>query len=227
MSIDDHLAPVIPLFGGPAPAAPAAQGETTDGPHAAETAEGAWHTTWTERAAVNALPSGSLDADQDEARQAAENRLLKKLRVRSLSEREARTFLREQDLTPDALEQVVDSLLRAGYLDDARLAEQLIHAGTTRKGQGRKAIALALGQRGVPRDVADAALAELVDDDAERALEFARQKARSMRGLERDAALRRLAGQLSRRGYGGVALSAARQALDELDRPAPRGVRFD
>ena len=48
-----------------------------------------------------------------------------------------------------------------------------------------------------------------------------------MRGLERDVALRRLAGQLARRGYGGsAALNAARQALDESMRPTGR-VRFD
>ena len=75
--------------------------------------------------------------------------------------------------------------------------------------------------------MADAALAELPDDDAERALEFARSKAGSLRSLERDVALRRLAGQLARRGYGGsVALNAARTALDENTRPTGR-VRFE
>ena len=70
-------------------------------------------------------------------------------------------------------------------------------------------------------------LAELPDDEFERALDFARQKARSMRDLDREVALRRLSGQLARRGYGGKALAAARQALDEASRPQPRGVRFD
>lgn len=218
MTRDDGLAPVIPLFGGPAPAAPAAQRDVADAGHD-------WHQTWT--ATPDEAVVVGLAPDEDEARAAAEKHLLKKLRVRSLSERETRSFLREQGLAPHIAESLVDSMLGHGYLDDARLAEQLIHAGTTRKGQGRQALSLALGQRGIPRDVADAALAELEDDDAERALEFARQKARSMRELDRDAALRRLAGQLSRRGYGALAFSAARQALDELDRPPLRGVRFE
>ena len=76
-------------------------------------------------------------------------------------------------------------------------------------------------------EVVDAVLAELPDDEFERALDFARQKARSMRDLDREVALRRLSGQLARRGYGGGALAAARQALDEASRPQPRGVRFD
>jgi regulatory protein len=51
-------------------------------------------------------------------------------------------------------------------------------------------------------------------------------KARSMSSLDRDTALRRLVGQLSRRGYGGsVAMTAARQALDE-NGSGGSGVRF-
>lgn len=240
---DGHLAPVIPLFGGSAPADPAEQrpigdrgrgsrgggrdSTAADGASITPEDDGGWHTTWTAPGAPGEFPADTADAEGRDVREAAENRLLKKLRVRSLSERESRTFLREQDLDPAAIEHVIDALVRHGYLDDARLAEQLIHAGVTRKGQGRAAISLALSQRGIPRDVADVALAELEDDDAERALEFARQKARAMRGLDRETAVRRLAGQLSRRGYGGFAVSAARRALDELDRPAARGVRFE
>ena len=173
------------------------------------------------RASAQANPgdAGSVDA--------AELGLLKKLRARQLSVSEAKTYLGQHDLDGEAVATILDAFLERGYLDDARLAEQVVHAGVDRKGQGRQAISQSLAKRGVPRDIADAALAELPDDDAERALEFARTKAGSMRGLERDVALRRLAGQLARRGYGGSsALNAARQALDEATRPSGR-VRFD
>jgi regulatory protein len=50
----------------------------------------------------------------------------------------------------------------------------------------------------------------------ERALEFARRKAGGIGGRDAQAELRRLAGQLARRGYpSSIALSAARQALEE------------
>lgn len=158
---------------------------------------------------------------------AAESGLLKKLRTRQLSVSEARSFLSGLELPTPSVDAILEAFLERGYLDDARLAEQLVHAGVDRKGQGRQVIAQTLAKRGVPRDVADAALTELPDDDAERALEFARTKAGSLRGLERDVALRRLAGQLARRGYGGgIAFSAARTALDEATRPTGR-VRFE
>lgn len=210
---EEHLAPVTPLFGGRVHAAPA---------EPAETPGDTWHTTWTEPVAEQALEPDEIDVAAD-----AESALVKRLRTRSLSEREARAFLRERDLSVNAVEGIIEGMLRHGYLDDARLAEQLIHAATTRKGQGRRAISQALSQRGIPRDVVDAALETLPDDDADRALEYAHQKARTMRDLDRETALRRLSGQLARRGYGGQSLEAARRALDELSSPTRSGVRFE
>lgn len=173
-----------------------------------------------------ARSSEQKDAEAD-AGAAAERGLLKRLRARQLSVSEARAYLGRHELGAGSIGRILDAFLARGYLDDARLAEQLVYAGADRKGQGRQVIAQSLARRGVPREVADAALMELPDDDAERALEFARAKANALRGVERDVALRRLAGQLARRGYGGsVALNAARTALDETARPTG-GVRFE
>ena len=142
--------------------------------------------------------------------------LVKRLRTRQLSAREAKSLLSERGLDADAIEGVIADFEARGYLDDARLAEQLVYAATSRKGQGRRAISQTLSGRGIPRDVVDAALDELPDDEAERALDFARQKARSMGSLDREAAVRRLHGQLARRGFGGsMAMTAVKQALDE------------
>ncbi|WP_461474000.1 regulatory protein RecX [Microbacterium sp. HJ5] len=175
-------------------------------------AETSWHPTW----AADRPASADDDPDRAVRVDAAEKALLKKLRTRSLSVSEARSVLREHELDAAATDQVLASLEDYGYLDDAALAEQLVHAGVERKGQGRQVIAQTMAKRGIPRDVADAAIAALPDDDLERALEFARTKARSLGSLDRDTALRRLTGQLARRGYGGsVASRAARAALDE------------
>ena len=113
-------------------------------------------------------------------------------------------------------EATVERFTSRGWIDDAVLAEQLLYAGTSRKGQGRRAIAQTLSARGIARDVADAALATLPDDDDERALEYARSKAHGLRSYDLETAMRRLMGQLARRGYSGsVAANAARTALTE------------
>lgn len=198
-----------------------------------------WHATWIggtsdagRMAARAAHPATGtvpavVPADEDDSAAMAERVLLRKLRTRSLSVREARAVLREHDLDEATSEGMIDRFVSLGYLDDAALAEQLIDKATSRKAQGRQAIAQTLSQRGIRREVIDEALDRLPDDEVERALEFARSKARGFEGVERDAALRRLAGQLARRGYGSVALSVARQALDELSAPPRRGVRFE
>lgn len=229
---EDAIAPVIPLFGANAPKSPRIDSARAAG----------WHSTWDapdrERgsgsrelpesvAPLRELP-GSVDGmaparatepeplDPAEQREAAEKRLLKKLRTRSLSIYEARGVLREGGLDSAHMDEIIDAFAQRGYLDDPALAEQLVHAAVDRKGQGRRAIAQTLAKRGVARDVADAAIASLPDDDADRALDFARTKARSMSKLDPDTALRRLMGQLARRGYGGgIAMNVAKQALSE------------
>lgn len=242
MSGQDGLAPVIPLFGdrslasqdpgdrSPASAGAADDRQYTDADDAevevSAVPEVGWRTEWDED--PEELPVVRID-DTEAAvaeRDRAERVLLKRLRTRSLSVREARAVVAQHDLDGETVDAVIRGFVRHGYLDDAALAEQLVHSGLDRKGQGRQVIAQTLAKRGISREVADAALAELPDDDADRALDFARTKARSMASLDRDTALRRLVGQLSRRGYGGsVAMTAARQALDE-NGSGGSGVRF-
>lgn len=172
-------------------------------------------------------PEQTSEPTADNLRAAAEEALVRKLRARSLSVSEARLILRGHGLRSEQIDDVVDEFQQRGYLDDAVLADMLVTSGVERKGQGRVALSRALAQRGIPREVIDAALDELPDDDSERALEFARSKARSMGRLDHDTALRRLVGQLSRRGYNGlVAMTAAKAALNEITNPGASGVRF-
>ncbi|MGI6878621.1 regulatory protein RecX [Microbacterium sp. gxy059] len=234
---EERLAPVVPLFGGVAPEKPEPESDAADD----------WHTTWrgAERPAtpVRALDDPAVrfveagegepdhgDADVDDpevdARQ-AEQRLVASLARRGLSVREAGERLRRDGCPRDEADDIIARLVEIGALDDDRLAEQLVHAAVSRKGQGRRAIAQSLAKRQVSREAIDLAIADLPDDDAERALEFARSKARTLVRYDEQTALRRLTGQLGRRGFGGhAAMSAARQALDEA-RGGARGVRFE
>ena len=164
--------------------------------------------------------------DVEESSADAEETLTRRLRRSALSEREARTFLAQRGIDASIVEATVERFTSRGWIDDAVLAEQLLYAGTSRKGQGRRAIAQTLSARGIARDVADAALATLPDDDDERALEFARTKANGLRSYDLETAMRRLMGQLARRGYcGSVASNAARTALTE-QRGGGGGVQF-
>lgn len=242
---EDHLAPIIPLFGGRVTRAselPVDEGEQAPDRSSAleshprgreqsrsgeRSTRGTHHVS--DSRSDSAIDISSTDgADPDAIARRAEEVLVRKLRARSLSVSEARQVLRGQDLDAGGIDLVIDEFCARGYLDDALLAEHLVISGIERKGQGRVALARALAQRGIARDVIDTALGDLPDDDAERALEFARTKARSLSRLDFDTALRRLVGQLARRGYGGsVAMTAARTALSEAAVGGPTtGVRF-
>lgn len=236
--IADRLAPVIPLFsaksGSETPVSEPEEGTPSDRHPARGAAE---RRTAPRLRALrpHAEPSASdADAastpapDPDETRKVAEEALVRKLRTRSLSVSEARGVLKGFAIESSQIDDVIDDFCRRGYLDDAILAGHLVTSGVERKGLGRVALSRALAQRGIPRDVISAALDEVPDDDAERALEFARTKARSLSRLDHETALRRLVGQLSRRGYNGsVAMAAARTALTEATFGQPSsGVRF-
>jgi regulatory protein len=178
-----------------APVPPAADGDDADGP--------------VPPAADGDGGEGSTAVDVDET-------LTRRLRRSALSEREARAFLAQRGFDARLVETTIERFTTRGWIDDAVLAEQLLYAGTTRKGQGRRAIAQTLTSRGIAREVADAALTTLPDDDDDRALEYARSKAYGLRSYDLDTAMRRLMGQLARRGYSGTAAStAARAALTE------------
>lgn len=201
----DELAPVIPLFGA-----------RTD-ERSAERELGGEHPAWGERPTRSESRERQAPSERRERRTpSAEEVLLRKLRTRSLSVSEARAALRTADVDSLEVDEIVHDFIDRGYLDDRALADQLVLSGSERKAQGRKAIALVLAKRGVPRDIADEALADLPDDDAERALEFAQTKARQLDRFDRETAVRRLVGQLARRGYSGSsALEAARSAIDD------------
>ena len=237
-SSGEGLAPVIPLFGGAHPEKRSARSDTqpprSDGPSSrrmprfeevpddAELPAAAG----SGRAWDGPAESGVDEVDAEQRLKAATDRLLRKLAGRGLSVSEAADVLLSDGVSRDEAATVIADLEDRGWLSDEMLAEQLVHAALTRNKDGRRGIAQRLAKRGIPREVAEAALAEVPDDDAERALEFARTKARGMSSLDHDTALRRLTGQLARRGYpGGVAMSAARQALDEAG-GARSGVRF-
>ncbi|MFT4157880.1 MAG: regulatory protein RecX [Microbacterium sp.] len=173
------------------------------------------------------------EADAAALRRSAEEVLVRRLRTRSLSVTEARAVLRgceqtTQRLDAAQIDDVIEDFCRRGYLDDANLAEHLVTSGVERKGHGRVALARSLAQRGIARDVIDAALAELPDDDVERALQYARAKMGSLTRLDQEAAKRRLSGQLARRGYsGGVISTVLRTVMEEQRYSGSSGVRFE
>lgn len=141
--------------------------------------------------------------------------VVSRLRRSALSISEVRSVLAEHGLDESEIDEWIERYERLGYLDDARLAEQLVHVNGSRRGRGSGAIMQELSRRGVDSGAARAAVGEL-DPDIERAnaQAVAERRARQLTGLDRQTAERRLSAFLQRRGYpGDVVREAVRAAL--------------
>ncbi len=224
-------APIIHLFGAPSPLVDRSGGE----------ADAEWKrpSDGVSRRGAQAQPQFESTPDREALAATASDSLVKKLSRKQLSSKEAYAFVLDFLTDPDAetpldryeaqelADQIVVEFEQRLYLNDAGLAEVLVETLQSRKAVGRSVLARELTMRGIPREIIDEALGSLDrDEEAERALEFARDRARKLgNNVDEEAALRRLYGQLARRGYpGNIAQTAARTALREL-RGAPGSAR--
>ncbi|GGI48766.1 regulatory protein [Agromyces flavus] len=129
--------------------------------------------------------------------------IVSRLRRSSLSIAEVRGALVEHGLDDHEVEEWIERYERLGYLDDRRLADQLVHSHGVRRGRGSGALLHELGRRGIDAQLARDALDALDPElELEHATEVASRRARQLAGLDRTTAERRLSAFLLRRGYG-------------------------
>jgi regulatory protein len=130
--------------------------------------------------------------------------IVSRLRRSALSVAEVRAALVEHGLDEVEVEEWIERYERFGYLDDARLAEQLVHVSAGRRGKGSGAVLQELTRRGVDAEAARAAIEGLdPETELENARTIAERRVRQLRGLARPVAERRLSAFLQRRGYSG------------------------
>ena len=114
-------------------------------------------------------------------------------------------WLARRDHSPDDISATLTRLTERGLLNDAAYATMFARSRLTTHHMSRRRIAAELSKRGVERAIADAAIAEVMDDEAidERAMvrTAAEKKLRSLAKLEPDVQRRRLYGFLARKGY--------------------------
>lgn len=207
-----------------------ARGAAAVGPADAERiAELSAHIT---RQASTAEPDGQHAFPEDDAVEAPEeidpeqvaDRIVRGLSRKSLSVAEVEVRLYTEGVAErDALE-IVERFTRFGYLDDLRMAEQLVVSLRERKKLGRSSIQQELRARKIDPDAIASALDALDGDDEYRtALELARKRLPSLRSLSDEVAERRLTGFLARRGYSG---GLVQRVVRETVRGSGPSVRF-
>jgi regulatory protein len=130
------------------------------------------------------------------------DRALRILQERDHSCQELRRKLLARGEPEEALDTLLQDLVRLGYLDDRRFAVQFVRE-KTRRGRGRLRLLEELAQRGIDRDLAGQILDEEDSgDEAERAEALARKRAGQ--GRSADSTARFLAG----RGFAAATIRA-------------------
>jgi regulatory protein len=148
----------------------------------------------------------------------AHERALRLLAVRPRSRRELEVRLRGAGFEPDDVDDELIRLEAVGLVDDETFARELAEHHVTSRRSGRRAVMGALAAKGVSRRVIEEAVAGLGENEGERALELARERAPRLAGLPADKAFGRLSSLLMRRGYDPTtAREAARRALRLLE----------
>jgi len=111
--------------------------------------------------------------------------------------------LTKKEYGPAIVDDVLNDLLRLGYLDDARFAATKAQSAAQHKHHGRRRAFMELKKTGVTSDVAEKALDEVYtkEDSTNTARQLALKKAPSLRRLDPMTARRRLVGMLQRRGF--------------------------
>ncbi|MCC6496431.1 MAG: regulatory protein RecX [Propionibacteriaceae bacterium] len=168
---------------------------------------------------TRASEPGEEAADQVDADPIAVAReiALRQLTVRARTRVELARALARKQVPEDAAEAVLDRLEEVGLIDDAVFARDWLAAGGRRQ-KSRRVLLGELAEKGVDREVIDAAAAELeAERDFDVARAFAARKARGLAGLEPAVRYRRLAGALARRGFpASVVAQVTKEALAGL-----------
>lgn len=169
------------------------------------------------RSAESSAPE--LSAAEQESR--ARTILLDQLTGRARSRAELAEKLAARDVPEAVATALLDRFAEVGLVDDAAFARTWVEQRHAGKGLARRALAHELRRKGIDEETAREALSEVADDDeAEAARQVVRSRLRSVQGLPREKAVRRLVGALARKGHApGVAYAVVREELGVLDDP--------
>jgi regulatory protein len=156
------------------------------------------------------------DADPESV---ARTILLDALTGQARSRQELRDKLAKRDVPDELAERLLDRFTEVGLVDDAAFARSWVESRQRSRGLARRALAQELRRKGVEDETARGALDDLdpaAEEQAARLL--VRKKLRSLRGVDRVTATRRLAGLLARKGYpAGLAFAVVREELGAVD----------
>lgn len=130
---------------------------------------------------------------------------------RPRSQAEIQRHLHTKGYTPDVIDRVIERLSAVDLLNDEQFARYWIDQRETFRPRGHLALRQELQQKGIAREIIEAALADVDETDAAR--QSAEKKAQQLAGLSEVEFKRKLGQYLQRRGF---PYESIRLVTDEL-----------
>jgi regulatory protein len=162
----------------------------------------------------DAEPGGEPEADPYAV---ARSIALDRIAARDRTRHELAQALKTKKVPSEVAEQVLDRLEAVGLVNDAAFAEAWVESRQQRRHLSRPALRRELQAKGVDRDQIDAALDTVhPGDELTAARELTRRRHPTVAELPYPVRYRRLAGALSRRGFGpAIVTQVLREVLGE------------
>jgi regulatory protein len=155
------------------------------------------------------------DGDDKEVTR-AKNIAYRYLSYRPRSFAEVEKKLRDKEFGDVLVNTVLSDLVRLGYINDQRFADQWAQSRIRLRGLGRRRIEQELRNKGVDRETVSRTLKDVLapDLEIETARKAAERKLATMKTLDRETMRRRLGGFLERKGF---SYKVIRNILKESD----------
>ena len=149
--------------------------------------------------------------------------VLRKLTAAPRTRAQLADDLRRRAVPDEVATKVLDRFTEVGLVDDRAFADAWVRTRHAQRGLSRRALAHELRHKGVADDLVAEAVAEVGDDDEQRAAEdLVARRLPALQRFDREVQLRRLVGMLARKGYpGGLAMQVARAAVARSHGPLP------
>lgn len=145
------------------------------------------------------------NAPRERPRESAHSYGLRLLAMRAYSVRDLGRKLQRRGYHDEEVSETVASFTASGLLDDERFAGQYARSRIVNDSAAPRRVIQLLGRYGIPRGLAEQAVARTIEeeelDPADSAELLARKKAATLTGLDPAVARRRLYGYLARRGF--------------------------
>ncbi len=169
------------------------------------------------------MPSEAPDGPDADPVAVAREIALRLLSVRDRTRLELERALAKRRVPAEAAREVLDRLTDVGLIDDRRFAGAVFDAQHRRR-RSTRALRQELRTKGVDADLIEAAAAEVSSEtDLAVARELVAARARSLERFSYQVRYRRMAGQLTRRGFSASVVASALRELPSDGADVPPG----